>query len=148
MLCCGSQRLPPWGQTIPTLVLAGQLGNSPQWPDSALRAEPMFWVLRPANLLPTSPTVPKNRPGQGILAQLNSGAVEKVQGARRLLRDTVWRGPQESCRTTEKSRSTPRKQAREAGWPPASVFIIFSNLSRLKFEARGSWAHSMFLWDQ
>lgn len=81
--------------------------------------------------------------GQGILAQLNSDAVEKVQGIRRLPRDMV-----QSCRAAEKGRPTPRKQTREAGWPPAPVFIVFSNLSRAEYETRGSWTRSMVLWGQ
>lgn len=58
LLCFGSQQLPPWGQTIPTLVLTRQLEERSSvarlCSASALRAEPMSWVFKPARLLPTS----------------------------------------------------------------------------------------------
>lgn len=59
-----------------------------------------------------------------------------------------WRGPTNATPPTEKSRPTPRKQAREARWPPASIYCCFFNLSRAEYEANGNWAYSMVLWSQ
>lgn len=53
--------------------------------------------------------------GQVILAQLTSGAVEKAQGCKKAARGHSWEGPQESCRTAEKSRPTPRKEQERPG---------------------------------
>lgn len=68
--------------TIPTLVLARQLGNGvlsgqKVLPAKDLRAEPMSWSSSLYTLSSHPHTVRESRPGEGIVAQLNSRAVEK-----------------------------------------------------------------------
>lgn len=53
--------------------------------------------------------------GQVILAQLTSGAAEKAQACKKAAWGHGWEGPQESRRTAEKSRPTPRKQQERPG---------------------------------